>query len=117
MQRAQGEAVLFRVRSADVMPLDMRGLKTCGHMPDAQAEAADAAAILVGAQHTLSKSRVASAAPLLSVSGSVRFAFWCRGRPIKFKSQSVGDVLVQSGREVGLKNAGGNRLKQARDMA
>jgi len=117
MKRAQRQTVLLGVRPSDVVPLDMCGFKACGHVADPQAEATNAAAVLVGAQHTFSKARIASAAFLLCVTGSVWLAFVRRRRPVKVKSHSGGDVPVQSGWEVGLKNAGGNGLKQARDMA
>ena len=58
VQRAQSQAVLLDVRSADVVPLDVGSLQPCGREPDAHVEPADAAPVLVGPQHTAAKARI-----------------------------------------------------------
>lgn len=67
VQRAQRQAVGFDVRPADVMSLDVRSLQARRHVAYTQVEATNAAPVLVGAQHALTKRGVAPASPVARV--------------------------------------------------
>ncbi len=101
VQRALRQSVGLDVRPADVVPLDVRCLQTCGREPDAEVEPADAAPVLVGSQHLLPEAGV-PATPL-RVCGAGR-GWRCLAhfaRPVKVQSQAGHDVGMQRQREVG----------------
>lgn len=60
MKRTQGQSVSLDVGPARLEPLDVRGFETNGLLAETEVVAANAAAVFVGTQHPLAKTRIAA---------------------------------------------------------
>ncbi len=88
-----------------MVPLDVGGFQSGRRVPDAQIEATDTTAVLVGTQHPISEGRVAFAAHGLGVvqSGCCSFSQFIGA--VQLQSQRGHDVHVEGGWEVGLQRS------------